>query len=125
MMVSATSLLFDPFVHHVVKIDVGKQWRDHRHLRCAFCLPISFPVFVISRLEPFSDKAQCPFVADSYARSLISGIWRHRVRRMDFVLSALPSIFSLITAWCDSCRLFLIGCLSKQKRSNGKLERSL
>jgi len=52
-------------------------------------------------------------------------IWRHRVRRMDFVLSALTSIFSLVTAWCDSCRLFLIGCLSKQKRSNGKLERSL
>lgn len=36
-------------------------------LRCAFCLPVSFPVFDISRLEPFSDKAQYPFVADSYA----------------------------------------------------------
>jgi len=34
---------------------------------------------------------------------------------MHFVLSAIPSIFDLMTAWCDSCRLFLIGTLPEKE----------
>jgi hypothetical protein len=53
-----------PQIEHIVQVDVGEQWRNHRPLPRPLFTDRDDPVFQHARLEPFLDQADDAWIAN-------------------------------------------------------------
>src|SRR5271169_5488268 len=68
-----------PQIEHIMQVEIGKHWRNHRPLRSPFLRLEPLPILYHARSQPFQDQADEPFIADPMPHELF------QMAMLDFV----------------------------------------